>query len=249
MYAADAHRDAAFFPGSRRRQDFGDSGRFAFDRGNDQNLIVLAGCVARESFDLHANFADLAAELFNRLNRQLPLLTDRSGGDGARRSQPSPRHFLTAFIPREKFDRFRSAFCEPFGFFFECVWLDQQDRGVFRYVIEKVAVENLAVLIRQHGDLKLLQARYAPLGRGVELAERFDLVIEQFNTNRAREVRRKHVQNSATVGELAWQVDRTCVVESVFEQPRLERFHIQLISNFQPPRISTKRLRRRNRLQ
>ena len=75
-------------------------------------------------------------------------------------------------------------------------------------MIEKVPREDSAVLVGQNGDLELLQTGNAPLRRRVELAKRFNFVVEKLNANGTGKVRREHVQDSAAIGELARQRNR-----------------------------------------
>ena len=79
----------------------------------------------------------------------------------------------------------------------------------------------------QDGNFHLVHVRDAQLRPRIELPERFDFIVKQFDADWPAPIGSKHIQDSASIGKFAWQFNSASVVKALVSQPLNKSFYVQ----------------------
>ena len=162
--------------------------------------LVVAGdedAVARgHGVQLVPDLRDLAAEALDRLDVQMVRRLDRRAGQGSDADARKPEKLLKDGRRSEQADRVVHAFEIVAALFVEFLGLDENDRGSGGEVVTQVAGQRrlrLRLVVCQAtssaGEFRRVHVPQAALRLRRELADGFDLVAEELDTERRLGVR------------------------------------------------------------
>ena len=185
---------------------------FALNPRDDIDRLILAN-----SIQFAAQLGNVSAKIFDRLgsDRKVPLETAGRKSTGSSHRQPAIGKRLSDLMPGKQFISKWAAFEILSGLLSDLprFQLDHQ-----RALRQKFCEVNSVVKVgSQNGDFDFGQIGHASLRTDFELADRFDLVIEQLDSNRQQPIGREHVKDPAPHRKLAGQFDHRGLMKPVLD--------------------------------